>query len=268
MKNFILRALSGVLYAVLIIASILVDKFTFMAFFAILLLIGMNEFSRLVAEKSQSTIVKVIDMAAGLSLFLATFAATSLKTGFGVAAIAPITLLITRLIAGLYLKEESPIKSWANSFFNILYVAMPISMLAILYSFTPMLALFVLVLIWINDTGAFFVGCTIGKHRLFERISPKKSWEGFFGGFFLCIAAGYGISYFCGNEWIWAVLGGVVSVFATLGDLVESLIKRTLNVKDSGNIMPGHGGILDRIDSLLIVAPAILVYSLIILNFL
>ncbi len=268
MKNFIIRALSGVLYAVLIIASILIDKFTFVAFFAILLILGMVECNRLIADKGQSAVVKVIDIVAGLSLFFATFAVTSLHIQLSQAAIAPISLFIVRLIAGLYLKEESPIKSWANSFFNILYVAMPLSMLAILYSFTPILALFVLFLIWINDTGAFMVGCTIGKHRLFERISPKKSWEGFFGGFFLCIAAGFAISYFCGDEWKWAILGGVVSAFATWGDLVESLIKRTLNVKDSGNIMPGHGGILDRIDSLLLVAPAVLVYCLIILEFL
>ena len=171
---------------------------------------------------------------------------------------------MVRLVAGLYLKEESAILSWAKSFFNICYVAVPMATLAYIYSIQPILALIILALIWINDTGAFLVGCSIGKHRLFERISPKKSWEGFFGGFVFCIAAGAAANlYFTEESWLqWAVLGAVVSIAATLGDLIESLIKRTVGVKDSGNIMPGHGGILDRIDSLLLVAPATLVYLL------
>ena len=127
-----------------------------------------------------------------------------------------------------------------------------------------LLAMFIM--IWLNDTGAFCVGSLIGKHKLIPRVSPKKSWEGFIGGMVFAIASGFvfkfgfpqyfesiSLSGLCG-------LGAVVGAFATWGDLVESLIKRTLGVKDSGNILPGHGGILDRIDSLLLVVPASVLY--------
>ena len=110
------------------------------------------------------------------------------------------------------------------------------------------------------------MGVLLGRHRLFERISPKKSWEGVIGGVALSVAGAF-VSYYWFNElfqvpdlMVWVGLSIVVAVFATFGDLVESLIKRTVGVKDSGNIMPGHGGILDRIDSLLLVAPAVLIY--------
>ena len=261
MKNLIIRTLSGAVYVALIIASILVSKYTFVAFFAVLLLLAMSETNRLIADKSQKPVAAVIDMLTGLSIFFATFAVSNLDISIKAASLCPMVLVIARMVSGLYLKEESPIASWAKSFFNICYVAVPMAMLAIIYSVLPVLALIVLVLIWINDTGAFLVGCSIGKHRLFERISPKKSWEGFFGGFIFSIAAGAATSLYIQEGWLqWAVLGAIVSIAATLGDLIESLIKRTVGVKDSGNIMPGHGGILDRIASLLLVAPATLAY--------
>ena len=261
MKNFITRTLSGAVYVALIIASILVSKYTFVAFFAVLLLIAMSETNRLIADKGQKPAVALLDLLAGVSIFFATFAVTNLDISVKTAALCPMILVMVRLVAGLYLKEDSAILSWAKSFFNICYVAVPMATLAYIYSIQPILALIMLALIWINDTGAFLVGCSIGKHRLFERISPKKSWEGFFGGFIFSIAAGAATSLYIQEGWLqWAVLGAIVSIAATLGDLIESLIKRTVGVKDSGNIMPGHGGILDRIDSLLLVAPATLAY--------
>ena len=261
MKNFITRTLSGAVYVALIIASILVSKYTFVAFFAVLLLIAMSETNRLIADKGQKPAVALLDLLVGLSIFFATFAVTNLDISVKTAAICPMLLTMVRLVAGLYLKEESAILSWAKSFFNICYVAVPMATLAYIYSILPILALIILALIWINDTGAFLVGCSIGKHRLFERISPKKSWEGFFGGMVFCIAAGaFAHLLIGGSQAIWIPFAIIVSVFATWGDLVESLIKRTAGVKDSGNIMPGHGGVLDRIDSLLFVAPAILAY--------
>ena len=123
-------------------------------------------------------------------------------------------------------------------------------------------------MIWLNDTGAFCVGSMIGRRRLFERISPKKSWEGFWGGMAFSIIAGillylfgdgiFGV--FDDSPWRWVALGIVVPVFATWGDLAESLLKRTVHVKDSGHLIPGHGGILDRIDSLLLVSPAVVIF--------
>jgi phosphatidate cytidylyltransferase len=128
-------------------------------------------------------------------------------------------------------------------------------------------------MIWLNDTGAYCVGSLLGKHRLCERLSPKKSWEGFFGGLVFCIAAGIVASYILSDSIysfmiITISLGVVVCVFATVGDLFESLIKRTLHVKDSGNLIPGHGGILDRIDSLLFVAPAVFFFYALVMSLL
>ena len=126
------------------------------------------------------------------------------------------------------------------------------------------------IFIWLYDTGAYCVGMLLGRHRLFERISPKKSWEGVIGGVMLCVAGAYA-TYYWFDEFFqvpdlttWVGMSVVVAVFATFGDLVESLIKRTVGVKDSGNILPGHGGILDRIDSLLLVVPAVFIYLMLI----
>ena len=144
---------------------------------------------------------------------------------------------------------------------------MPLASLSILYLIGGKeITLCMFILIWLSDTGAFCVGSLCGKHKLFERISPKKSWEGFFGGLLFCIAAGAAFHYLFDilDLWTSMLFGAIVCVFGTWGDLVESLIKRSLGVKDSGNILPGHGGILDRIDSLLLVVPATILFLLIV----
>lgn len=168
----------------------------------------------------------------------------------------------------IYNQESSPLTNLAYSYMGQMYIALPLGLMSMYYTLNDgkALLLMMFIMIWLNDTGAFLVGSMIGKHKLFPRISPKKSWEGFVGGVVFSIIGGviaklYFPDYFetismihlCG-------LGLVVGIFATWGDLVESLIKRTLGVKDSGNILPGHGGILDRIDSLLLVIPASLLY--------
>ena len=262
MKNLIIRALSGAVYIALVISSIYFGGWLFATFFGILVIIGMHEAQKLAWKGKCSTTIQVLDIATGMALFLGAFASVAFGTDPRLAAPLPILLVLARFIAGLYLKEQSPIASWANSCFTICYVAVPLTMLAlILHTYGMLIALFMFVCIWLNDTGAYLVGCTIGKHRLFERISPKKSWEGFFGGMAFCIAAGsFAHLLIGGSQAVWIPFAIVVSVFSTWGDLVESLIKRTAGVKDSGNIMPGHGGVLDRIDSLLFVAPAILAY--------
>ena len=176
-------------------------------------------------------------------------------------------------MAQLYAHPANHLHCLAQSMLAMAYVALPMSLLNVMYfDYSPKLLLAAFILIWLNDTGAYCVGTLIGKHRLFERISPKKSWEGFWGGLAFCIAATWLLQWLNLFPACWSIAAAVgfaivTSVFATWGDLCESLIKRTLGVKDSGNIMPGHGGILDRIDSLLLVAPATLLYLLIIALF-
>jgi phosphatidate cytidylyltransferase len=155
-----------------------------------------------------------------------------------------------------------------------MYIALPFSLINVLafnatsegfVAFNTLLPLSIFVFLWVNDSGAYCVGSLIGRHKLFPRISPGKSWEGSVGGAVFVLAAAYAISYFLDQEQLlsmpaWLGLGLVVVVFGTWGDLVESLFKRTLGVKDSGNILPGHGGMLDRFDSSLLAIPAAVVY--------
>jgi phosphatidate cytidylyltransferase len=124
-----------------------------------------------------------------------------------------------------------------------------------------------MLMLWANDTGAYLFGSKFGKTRLFERHSPKKSWEGFFGGMFTSLVVAYVLSLFFTElpVWAWGGMAILISSFGTLGDLVESMLKRSLNAKDSGNILPGHGGFLDRFDGLLIAAPVVYAYLYLIL---
>lgn len=202
------------------------------------------------------------------------------RLGFveGFSVFVPYILTIIYLfIAELYLKNENPIMNWAYTMLGQMYIALPISMINVLafqrdangqMTIDMLLPLSIFIFLWTNDTGAYCSGSLFGKHKLFPRISPAKSWEGSIGGGILVVIVAALIGYSTTNESgvnmltipQWIGLGIVVAVFGTWGDLVESLFKRTLGVKDSGNILPGHGGMLDRFDSSLMAIPAAVVY--------
>ena len=183
-----------------------------------------------------------------------------------------LALLLYLMITELYLKRSNPLGNWAFSMLSQLYVALPFALLNVLafhndpvsssVAYNPILPLSIFVFIWLNDTGAYCVGSLIGKHRLFERISPKKSWEGSIGGAVFSIASSFVFAHYYDFLSVgqWAGLAAVVVVFGTWGDLTESLMKRQLGIKESGNIMPGHGGMLDRFDSALMAIPAAVFY--------
>lgn len=275
MNKILVRSLSGAVYVALIVCSLIFgDSWAFPLLCSLFSLLGVAELEKIDATNSHSQItLRFIDMAAAFILVF--FPAFSISKGteiffiFGISAL--ILLFLVRLISQLYITDENAISSLSSGCLSIIYIAVPLSLISVL-SVMPggaQIVLAMFIMIWINDTGAFLVGSSFGKHRLFERISPKKSWEGFWGGFAFCIAAGVMIHY-CFGDWSpnlnlvnMCVLGALISVFATFGDLVESLIKRTVKVKDSGHIMPGHGGILDRIDSLLVVSPALVLFIII-----
>ena len=175
----------------LVIAAIYFGGWLFATFFGILLVLGIHEAQKLARKGKARKTVAYLDIAIGVALFVGTFASMEYGITYKITAVLPIALLLARYVSGLYLKEKSPTLSWAASLFTIGYVALPLTALALLHHCYGMpVVLFMFVCIWLNDTGAYLVGCTIGKHRLFERISPKKSWEGFFGGMAFCIAAG------------------------------------------------------------------------------
>lgn len=272
--NIVKRALFGSIYVALIVTSLLLwnsSKILFLVLFSCFIVLGILEASKLLNYdgKPTSKLVTLIDCAGGVAMFIA-LAIDSLGLLTHLVLILTGLYMLVRLSVQLYLPTHDAIADIRQSLGSLLYVALPLSMLNTLtVKFTPKLTLAVFIFIWLYDTGAFLVGCAIGKHRLFERISPKKSWEGVVGGAVVVIAASIvisavdSISSFFNPQSLsidtWIVMGITTVVAATLGDLFESLLKRTAGVKDSGNIIPGHGGILDRIDSLLFVVPAILV---------
>ena len=282
MMNLIKRILSGVIYIALIVTAILLldnSPVMYLLVFPLLIVLGISEMVTMAKEEeTQSWLVNIIDMLGGVGLFVAFYLHYEGTTVQSRALwLLPIAIyLLLRTIVQLYRPRQNAVHSLERSFFSLGYIALPVAMLNCIMSITaPRLLLGMFMFIWLYDTGAYCVGMLLGRHRLFERISPKKSWEGVIGGVLACVAGSY-ITYYWFDEFFqvpdlttWMGLSVVIAVFATFGDLVESLIKRTVGVKDSGHLLPGHGGILDRIDSLLLVAPAVLIYlSLVVPNIL
>lgn len=271
MKNILIRAASGAVYVALIVTSILFGHYwAFPVLCAVFAFIGIIEFQRMVQpDFFGSPRTLFVDLLIGLLLIV--MVPIELFWAFSPLALVLMSalamLVILRMVMQLYSTNPHPVRRLAYSMLSIFYVAMSLVAAELIYFISaPEMLLLIFIMIWLNDTGAFLVGSAVGSHHLFKRLSPKKSWEGFFGGMCFCIAAGYlakpiapGV-FGATSEWWLVGMGVMVCVMSTWGDLFESMIKRSVGVKDSGNIIPGHGGILDRIDSLLFVAPASLLY--------
>lgn len=271
-NNFIQRAVTGVLFVIVLVGCILYSPLSFGILFTIISVLSVHEFAQLVSKSSEVSINKTITALGGAYLFLALMRFCT-QQSVGARVFLPyLGLLLYMMITELYLKKKNPTGNWAYSMLSQLYVALPFALLNVLafqnssetgsVTYNPILPLSIFVFIWLSDTGAYCVGSLIGKHRLFERISPKKSWEGSIGGGIFSIASSLGFAHFFPfmPGWQWVGLAIVVVIFGTWGDLTESLMKRQLGIKDSGNILPGHGGMLDRFDSALMAIPAAVVY--------
>ena len=270
-SNFLQRAITGILFVGVLVGCILYDPWTFSALFVVISALTIREFGHLINQVEGVSINKNITMLAGVYLYMAVMAFCTNLSGSKI--FLPYLLLIMYLmISELYLKKENPVMNWAYSMLSQLYIALPFAMLNVLsfhtspmdtsVSYNPILPLSVFVFIWLSDTGAYCVGSLIGRHRLFERISPKKSWEGSIGGGIVAIGSSFIFAHYFPimNMAEWAGLALIVVIFGTWGDLTESLLKRHLHIKDSGAILPGHGGMLDRFDSALMAIPAAVVY--------
>lgn len=276
-KNLITRAITGVIFVAIIVSCFLRPE-TMIMLFALVTAMTVWEYTGLVDDIDGVNVNRFITTAAGTYLFLAIAGYCS---GITPAAVfIPYLLTIVYLfISELYAKAPNPINDWAYTMLPQLYIALPLAMVNVLafrgtadgIAFTPLLPLSIFVFLWTNDTGAYCSGSLFGRNKLFPRISPGKSWEGSIGGglLVLVVAAliGWGeqtgaLTYANTGFSIvqWLGLGLTVVFFGTWGDLVESLFKRTLGIKDSGNILPGHGGMLDRFDSSLLALPAAVVY--------
>jgi phosphatidate cytidylyltransferase len=275
MKNFIIRTITGIIFVAAIVASFLRPE-AMVLLFSIVTGLTIWEFTGLVNEREHVAINRFICTVAGVYFFFAmTYFCSDLYGGVAksVVFIPYLITIIYLLIAELYLKQDDPVQDWAYTMLSQMYIALPFSLLNVLafttdssnvVVFNTLLPLSVFVFLWMNDTGAYCVGSLIGRHKLFPRISPGKSWEGSIGGAVVVLAVAAAISIYIDNVMLtlpqWLGLGLVVVVFGTWGDLVESLFKRTLGIKDSGSILPGHGGMLDRFDSSLLAIPAAVVY--------
>lgn len=265
MNNFIKRTLSGSIFIVIIIGAILINQFVFAVVFALICGFSLLEFHKITNIQIDVNVNKWIALSGGILLFACSYLYASKMLPIAVFLLYGTYLLIV-LISELYRKKKNPIHDWAYFFLGQLIIAVPFSLLNFILfidGYQPLIILSLFITIWVNDTGAYITGVTFGKHRLFERISPKKSWEGFVGGAFFALLSGYIFSVVIPIEISllnWFILSEIIVLFGTFGDLIESLLKRTIGVKDSGNIMPGHGGLLDRFDSMLLAVPAVLIF--------
>lgn len=271
-RNIITRGVAGVVYICILLFGILYNQYSFVIVFGVILIFALDEFFKLIEQKTPHMISKLFNILSGVIIFLSAYLFLEEKSILAL-PISALVYLLFLFASSIIIKRSDIFNTIIYSAFGQLYITLPFCLLLLisyeykmantLYYYAFVLAIFVF--IWINDTFAFIIGITLGKHKLLERISPKKTIEGFLGGVFITVLAGVGFSliYTEYNIYFWTGFAMIVSLFATLGDLFESLIKRTYKIKDSGTLIPGHGGILDRIDSLLIVVPAIYVYLLI-----
>jgi len=278
-KNLIVRAITGVLFVLCMVSCFLQPR-AMVFLFALITGLSIWEYCGLVNNELDDVCVnRFISTVAGVYLFLAVAGFRTGITGYNFVVFIPYILTLLYLfIYELYTGNKNAIHDWAYTMLSQMYIALPFSLINVLaFEYSPvdgqihydmLLPLSIFIFLWTNDTGAYCSGSLFGKHKLFPRISPAKSWEGSIGGgIFVLIAAGI-IGYIANSGDAahtlsipgWLGLGLVVVFFGTWGDLVESLFKRTLGVKDSGNILPGHGGMLDRFDSSLMAIPAAVVY--------
>lgn len=281
MKNLIIRTLTGILFVGLLVGCIVGGPMPFAVLFATITGMTVWEFTSLMNNKYEASMNRMITTVAGVYLFFAVFGYCNEMVRSDI-FIPYLLSLVYLLISELYLKNENPLRNWTLAFAVQLYVALPFSLLSVLafhvdpatanIAYDMIYPLAVFLFIWTSDTGAYCFGSLLHKYipyKLFPRISPNKSWIGSIGGGLLCIVVAVVLWKFYPimNIWQWIGLGLTVCVFGTWGDLVESLLKRQLGVKDSGHLLPGHGGMLDRFDSALLAIPAAVLYFYIITNY-
>ena len=282
MKNLMVRTLSGLVLVAVFVGAVLGSQWSFGALLLPILVGGQTEFYKLARETGLSP-QRWMGLAVGVLLFALNFivfrqfsrSVTDEAGGAVLYLLLYIGLLLpTLFVCELFRRSATPLANLGATLLGVLYVAVPLSLLL----YVPVLAgdgvwrpetvLCYIFIIWANDVFAYLVGMTFGRHRLCERLSPKKSWEGFFGGLAGAVATGLAAAYALdANYWVWGGLALVASLSGVAGDLVESMFKREAGVKDSGQVIPGHGGVLDRFDALLLSAPYVFLYLLLVGRF-
>jgi len=258
------RAITGFFFIVILIGAVLLGPYVFVSLFSLIATCCVYEFYRMVhTENTQPLLFIGVGVAAvGLALVGSTllYLLPYSVLPFGIVAV----LLL--YIAALFRKTAHPVQDVAYSIFGLMYAAVPFIFFMELgfleNTYNAYVPLGFLILLWTNDTGAYLAGKSLGRRKLFERISPNKTWEGFIGGVLMAVITGIILSRYFGvfPLWNWVCMALIIGIFGTFGDLVESMLKRNIGVKDSGNILPGHGGLLDRFDGLLMAAPLVYLF--------
>lgn len=282
MNNLILRALTGIVFVAVLVGGTLFSPITFTVLFAAITGLTVWEFSTNVNNHAGASVNRLINTVAAVYLFVA-FGGFCADYVPSKAFIPYLISVVYLLVSELYQQKPDPLKNWAYAFASQMYVALAFALLNVLAfrydaltnrtMFEPIYPLSIFLFLWTSDTGAYCCGSLLHKRfpaKLFERISPNKSWVGSIGGGVLCLVVAYVLWQVAPNLLTlpqWMGLGITVCIFGTWGDLVESLFKRQLGIKDSGNILPGHGGMLDRFDSSLLAIPAAVLYLYTIANF-
>lgn len=281
LKNFLVRTASGAVLLGIVLAAIFSGVWGYGALLLAVTIIGVWEFYSLARAKGSEP-QRCMGMLMSLALFFAGFIPSLYMygetdnhdvLGLGVLLLLIFAmLLVVTFVIEVFRNRQTPMYNIATTIMGAVYVALPMAILTILPTglnaiiymgegWIPWVFLFYLFLVWGNDVFAYLVGVTMGKHRMCERLSPKKSWEGFAGGVAGSAAVGaIAASVLGGSYGVWIGLAIVVALSSVVGDLIESMFKRDAGVKDSGAIMPGHGGILDRFDALIMSAPFALIY--------
>lgn len=258
MKTLLIRSLTGLFFATAVLGSILLGQITQAIVFGIFVAIGLHEFfTHFSVNKNPSLLY--ISIICGLLCYITLILDSVTISRFPFLIILPVLLFFFSAIQ-LWLKSSSPIQDIGNMFFAFGYFVFPMYLFVHINEnettgYNEVIALFII--IWTNDSLAYLTGWLIGKNKLFERISPKKTWEGTIGGILGAVFAGYLIGIFLipNTSVFWMICAIVIAPCAILGDLLESLFKRSANIKDSGNLLPGHGGVLDRFDAAIFAIP-------------
>jgi len=268
------RIITGLIFAAVMIGGIYGGPITYGLLFGLITILSMWEFYSLTLD--DDLIRKLSGIGLGMSLFIITYLIQDQYFQDTYLWIISVSVLFFPILFLLFIYElfkgaEKPFTNLGYLVLGIVYIAVPFSMLHYIsfleehHNYAPNIVMGLLLLTWANDVCAYFVGSKFGKTKLFERISPKKTWEGSLGGVVGTILVGGLLSYFFTDLSLvnWMALGAIVSIFGSLGDLVESMLKRSLKIKDSGTLLPGHGGFLDRFDAFIFLIPFAVAYLLI-----
>jgi phosphatidate cytidylyltransferase len=271
-SNFLTRTITGIIFVIVVVGSIIWKPYIFALLFLVITILGLLEFYRIISSDLVK-VNKILGLAGGILMYVTCALVANM--------VADIRLLLINLpvlsiicIYELYRKSPTPFTNIGYTLLGIFYIALPFSLFN--FFFNPVLitgtfhyeiVLGFFAILWINDTGAYLSGMALGRHHLFERISPKKTWEGSIGGMIFSLITAWVLSRFYSilSPVQWQIYALIIIVFGTLGDLVESMLKRSLSIKDSGHILPGHGGILDRFDGVFIAIPISFIYLLYVL---